>query len=278
MMIGKSKNKYKTLISLFVCLYVMVAGISFFHAIDFFNVGNNYWMSVILAFAFEVAQAAVLFAILTTNHKKSWLAWTMLILLVTVQCSANVYSVYKYMSLSGEQFYQYIKDSLLFWMYTIDEKEVKVTVSWVIGALLPLIALGMTAMVADTMNYVEDDQKSQTNTNDKDNDDQVDSEIPQSNVEKTSVESSKEKSTEENRQGNEEKESKESRKNSERTSTKVSESTEQSRNIEEQSRKENVAEIKGEEQPLRKNLDVIVAHEGNDNHTHNRRVNYHTTI
>ena len=278
MMIGKSKNKYKTLISLFVCLYVMVAGISFFHAIDFFNVGNNYWMSVILAFAFEVAQAAVLFAILTTNHKKSWLAWTMLILLVTVQCSANVYSVYKYMNLSGEQFYQYIKDSLLFWMYTIDEKEVKVTVSWVIGALLPLIALGMTAMVADTMNYVEDDQKSQTNTNDKDNDDQVDSEIPQSNVEKTSVESSKEKSTEENRQGNEEKESKESRKNSEQTSTKVSESTEQSRNIEEQSRKENVAEIKGEEQPLRKNLDVIVAHEGNDNHTHNRRVNYHTTI
>ena len=271
MMIGKSKNKYKTLISLFVCLYVMVAGISFFHAIDFFNVGNNYWMSVILAFAFEVAQAAVLFAILTTNHKKSWLAWTMLILLVTVQCSANVYSVYKYMSLSGEQFYQYIKDSLLFWMYTIDEKEVKVTVSWVIGALLPLIALGMTAMVADTMNYVEDDPKSQTNTNDKDNDNRMDSEILQSNVKENSVGTSKEKSTEE-------KETKESRKNSEQTSTKVSESTEQSRNIEEQSRKENVAEIKGEEQPLRKNLDVIVAHEGNDNHTHNRRVNYHTTI
>ena len=277
-MLGKSKNKYKTLISLFVCLYVMVAGISFFHAIDFFNVGNNYWMSVILAFAFEVAQAAVLFAILTTNHKKSWLAWTMLILLVTVQCSANVYSVYKYMSLSGEQFYQYIKDSLLFWMYTIDEKEVKVTVSWVIGALLPLIALGMTAMVADTMNYVEDDQKSQTNTNDKDNDDQVDSQVHESNVEKATVESSKEESTEENRQRNEEKESEESRKNSEQTSTKVSESTSEDSETEEQGRKESVAEIKGEEKPLRKNLDVIVAHEGNDNHTHNRRVNYHTTI
>ena len=277
-MLGKSKNKYKTLISLFVCLYVMVAGISFFHAIDFFNVGNNYWMSVILAFAFEVAQAAVLFAILTTNHKKSWLAWIMLILLVTVQCSANVYSVYKYMSLSGEQFYQYIKDSLLFWMYTIDEKEVKVTVSWVIGALLPLIALGMTAMVADTMNYVEDDQKSQTNTNDKDNDDQVDSQVHESNVEKATVESSKEESTEENRQRNEEKESEESRKNSEQTSTKVSESTSEDSETEEQGRKESVAEIKGEEKPLRKNLDVIVAHEGNDNHTHNRRVNYHTTI
>ena len=175
------------------------------------------------------------------------------------------------MSLSGEQFYQYIKDSLLFWMYTIDEKEVKVTVSWVIGALLPLIALGMTAMVADTMNYVEDDQKSQTNTNDKDNDNQMDSEILQSNVKENSVGTSKEKSTEKNRQRNEEKESEESRKNSEQTSSKVSETTEQSR-------KENVAEIKGEEQPLRKNLDVIVAHEGNDNHTHNRRVNYHTTI
>ena len=277
-MLGKSKNKYKTLISLFVCLYVMVAGISFFHAIDFFNVGNNYWMSVILAFAFEVAQAAVLFAILTTNHKKSWLAWTMLILLVTVQCSANVYSVYKYMSLSGEQFYQYIKDSLLFWMYTIDEKEVKVTVSWVIGALLPLIALGMTAMVADTMNYVEDDQKSQTNTNDKDNDDQVDSQVHESNVEKATVKSSKEESTEENRQRNEEKESEESRKNSEQTSTKVSESTSEDSETEEQGRKESVAEIKGEEKPLRKNLDVIVAHEGDGNHSDKRRVNYHTTI
>ena len=149
-------NKYKTLITLFITLYVMVAGISFIHAIDFFSVGNVYWMSVVLALAFEVAQAGVLFAILTTKHRKSVLAWCMLVVLVAVQCSANVYSVYKYMNLSDEVFYQYIKDSLLFFMYSVDEKEVMVTVSWVIGALLPLIALGLTAMVADSMNFVEE--------------------------------------------------------------------------------------------------------------------------
>ena len=149
-------NKYKTLITLFITLYVMVAGISFIHAIDFFSVGNVYWMSVVLALAFEVAQAGVLFAILTTKHRKSVLAWCMLVILVAVQCSANVYSVYKYMNLSDEVFYQYIKDSLLFFMYSVDEKEVMVTVSWVIGALLPLIALGLTAMVADSMNFVEE--------------------------------------------------------------------------------------------------------------------------
>lgn len=149
-------NKYKTLITLFITLYVMVAGISFIHAIDFFSVGNVYWMSVVLALAFEVAQAGVLFAILTTKHRKSVLAWSMLVVLVAVQCSANVYSVYKYMNLSDEAFYQYIKDSLLFFMYSVDEKEVMVTVSWAIGALLPLIALGLTAMVADSMNFVEE--------------------------------------------------------------------------------------------------------------------------
>lgn len=276
MIIGKSANKYKTLIGLFVCLYVMVAGISFFHAIDFFNVGNNYWMSVVLALAFEVAQAAVLFSILTTNHRKSWLAWVMLIMLVTVQCSANVFSVYKYMSLSGENFYQYIKDSLLFWMYTIDEREVKVTVSWVIGALLPLIALGMTAMVADTMNYVDDEQKSQPNINDKDNDNRVDTEVSEGNAQKANLESNKEVEHEEIGKRDEERATEEISSESKLATEEVSKHESKDSKDDDKGRKENVAEIKGEEKPLRKNLDVVVAHD--DSYKRNRVVNHHSTL
>ena len=53
-------------IGLFSILYLIVAFSSFFHACAFFGLANNSWMSVILAFAFEVGQAAVLFSLLTS--------------------------------------------------------------------------------------------------------------------------------------------------------------------------------------------------------------------
>ena len=145
----KQKRLYKVFIWGFLFLYLLVAAISFFHAIQFFNVGNTTVMSVVLAFAFEVGLALSLAAVLLSDaNKKATLPWILMIVLTGVQVIGNVFSTYKYMALSETEYYQYLAKPLLFWMEGITEESVQIVVSWIIGAILPIIALFMTDMVA----------------------------------------------------------------------------------------------------------------------------------
>ena len=145
----KQKRLNKVFIWGFLFLYLLVAAISFFHAIQFFNVGNTTVMSVVLAFAFEVGLALSLAAVLLSDaNKKATLPWILMIVLTGVQVIGNVFSTYKYMALSETEYYQYLAKPLLFWMEGITEESVQIVVSWIIGAILPIIALFMTDMVA----------------------------------------------------------------------------------------------------------------------------------
>lgn len=67
----KKTNLYKIFIGAFLFLYLIVACISFFHSIQFFSIGNEYWMAVLLGFSFELGQAVVLASILLSENKKS---------------------------------------------------------------------------------------------------------------------------------------------------------------------------------------------------------------
>lgn len=145
----KQKRLYKIFIWGFLFLYLLVAAISFFHAIQFFSVGNNVTMSVVLAFAFEVGLALSLTAVLLSDaNRKTTLPWILMVTLTVVQVIGNVFSTYKYMSLSETEYYQYLAKPLLFWIEGINEDMVQIVVSWIIGAILPIIALFMTDMVA----------------------------------------------------------------------------------------------------------------------------------
>ena len=87
-------------IGLFAILYLIVAFSSFFHACAFFGLANNTWMSIILAFAFEVGQAAVLFSLLTSSKDRNRIMpWVLMIMFTLVQVIGNVYSSYKYIKM-----------------------------------------------------------------------------------------------------------------------------------------------------------------------------------
>lgn len=136
----------------FLLLYLLVACISFCHAIEFFNIGNVTWMSITLAFAFEVGLALSLTAILLSeDNKKNTVPWILMCVLCLVQVIGNVYSVFKYISLSDTSFYVYLQKSLLFWIQGISQDTVMVIVSWIMGAILPIVALMMTEMVASNI-------------------------------------------------------------------------------------------------------------------------------
>ena len=156
----KNKLINKLFIYAFLFLYALVALISFCHAIEFFNIGNVQWMSVTLAFAFELGLAVCLASILIGTNKRNNIAWLLLTLLVVVQVVGNTYSVFKYISESQVDYYNYLAKPLLFWIQEVSEETVQVIVSWIMGAILPIVALLMTEMVANGIreNQIEDDK------------------------------------------------------------------------------------------------------------------------
>ena len=144
----------------FLFLYFLVALISFCHAVQFFGIGNAKWMSISLAFAFELGLALSLASILLSDkNKKQTLPWILMITLTAVQVVGNVYSVFRYISVSDVDYYQYLAKPLLFFIEEVDENTIQIIVSWIMGAILPIVALMMTDMVANNIKNVSEDKK-----------------------------------------------------------------------------------------------------------------------
>ena len=158
-MIKTSTNKI--FIYAFLFLYALVAFISFCHAIEFFDIGNTHWMSIMLAFAFELGLAVCLASILIGINKKNNIAWLLLTILVLVQVIGNTYSVFKFISESGYDYYNYLAKPMLFMIEEVSQETVQVIISWIMGAILPIVALLMTEMVANGIKETQmiDDSK-----------------------------------------------------------------------------------------------------------------------
>lgn len=142
-------------ILLFAILYLITAGSSFIHAISFFGLANDNWMSIILAFAFEVGQAAVLFSLLTSSRDRSRvIPWVLMTMFTIVQVVGNVFSSYKHITLNSIEDLKYFKEPIFIWTQLPDQ-EATVIVTWAIGAILPITALLLTSMIT---NYLEDNR------------------------------------------------------------------------------------------------------------------------
>ncbi|MFW6310802.1 MAG: hypothetical protein ACOC1K_01050 [Nanoarchaeota archaeon] len=153
-MTKNNKGLYWALIITFIVLYISVAFVSTLHAITFFQLANTLGLAIFLGAAYEIGQAAVLFSILTTENKNRMLAWGMMFLLTALQVTANVYASFKFMDGSGSQDWTYWQRSILFAVQAESSEMYKVIISWITGALLPIVALGMTSLVADNIKMV----------------------------------------------------------------------------------------------------------------------------
>jgi hypothetical protein len=138
----------KALIILFSLLYVAVGFVSTYHAISFFAISNEKWLAIILAIAFEIGQAAVLFSLLTSKTKKI-MPWILMGVLTLVQVLGNVYSSYSYMIINNPDQVKYFTDSVLFYLQDPDPQVNQVMISYITGAILPIVSLCMTSMVVN---------------------------------------------------------------------------------------------------------------------------------
>ena len=154
-------TKKTVYIGLFAILYLIVAFSSFFHACAFFGLANNSWMSVILAFAFEVGQAAVLFSLLTsTKDRGRVMPWVLMFMFTLVQVIGNVYSSYKYIITNSVENLRYFKEPIFIWT-DLPDNQANVIIVYLVGALLPIAALLLTSMITNYLTDQEEEKKEQ---------------------------------------------------------------------------------------------------------------------
>ena len=143
---------------LFAILYIIVAVNSGYHAFEFFGLANGSIMAIMLAAAFEIGQAAVLFSLLTSaKERNKVMPWTLMGILTLVQVIGNVYSSYKYIMLNSLDNLQWFKDPIFVWM-DLPDAQATVIVTYIIGAILPIVALLLTAMVTNQLETDKDNK------------------------------------------------------------------------------------------------------------------------
>lgn len=152
-----NKITKRIFVSLFALLYISVALVSTYHAVYFFGLANVSWIAVMLAITFEIGQAAVLFSILTNaTGKRKILPWILMITLTLVQVLGNVYSSYKYLITNSESLLRYFKEPIFVWM-DLPDAQANVILTYIIGAILPIVSLLMTGMVTNYLGKSEDE-------------------------------------------------------------------------------------------------------------------------
>ena len=151
-----NKHFRKIFLILFAILYISVALVSTFHAVSFFGLANNSWVSVMLAITFEIGQAAVLFSILTgASGKNKIIPWILMCVLTLVQILGNVFSSYEYLITNSADNLRFFKEPIFVWTDLPDD-QCNVILTYIIGAILPIVALLMTSMVTNYLNKDED--------------------------------------------------------------------------------------------------------------------------
>lgn len=168
-------NKKTIYIVLFAILYICVGLVSTIHAISFFSLANAMAIGVILAFAFEIGQAAVLFSILTDIRKrKKLMPWLLMTVLTIVQVMGNVYSSYKYLITNSEDNLRFFKEPIFIWT-DVPDATANVLLVHLIGGVLPIVSLLMTAMLTS---YLEKDDVSNEYVEEDEDYDEESDEIP----------------------------------------------------------------------------------------------------
>ncbi len=129
-------------ISTFVALYLAVSIISTIHVIDFFSMSNPYWLAVALAIAFELGAAASLASLIALDKMNKGLVWALFITITLMQMQGNMYYAFKNIA-------DYKQWSELFNLIEDDVLYQKRVLSFVSGAILPLVALGFIKSLVD---------------------------------------------------------------------------------------------------------------------------------
>lgn len=170
----KFLNKKTIFVTLFAMLYLCVGLVSTIHAISFFGLANSPVLGTILAITFEIGQAAVLFNLLTnTSQRKRIMPWALMSILTLVQIMGNIFSSYKYLITNSTENLRYFKEPIFIWT-DLPDAQCNVIITYIVGAILPIVALCLTEMVVSYLGSNNDEIPKIEIANTEVGDDEVD--------------------------------------------------------------------------------------------------------
>lgn len=154
----KSKNKLVNgfIIGTFVSLYILVSIVSTIHVIDFFELSNPSWLAITLAIGFELGAAASLAALITLDKMNKTMVWALFIAITGMQMQGNMY----YAFINLDDYYGWVE---LFNLIEWEPLAQKRLLSFVSGAILPLVALGFIKSLVD---YIKPEKETDEITTD----------------------------------------------------------------------------------------------------------------
>lgn len=172
----QSKIIFYSFCILFSILYLCVAATSTYHSITLFELANTFGWACLLAGTFEIANMAVTVMLLDSVAKKKTqriMPWIMLTFTTFVQILGNIYATTSYMVENSVNGLKTFTEYILFFMNNPDEKTNIMIVALLIGAGLPLLALGLTAMVVNMLEAKRDETKDNTEEEKRNNEPEI---------------------------------------------------------------------------------------------------------
>lgn len=171
-------------LSLFGILYCSSAFVSTMHAIEFFSLANVGYLAIMLALTYEIGQAAVLSSLLIDKrNQKKVVPWILMGVLTICQILGNTFSVYKNICLNSMNELVWIKEPIFVFANDFPDKQATIIITWVMGALLPVISLLMCEMVTS---YIHSDKEDKVQEPTKQEDKKEETE-PEHNIENEQV-------------------------------------------------------------------------------------------
>lgn len=144
--------------SMFLIPILLVATISIFHVVTWYNLSNPLNWAIFLSVAIEVGAITALIAV--TNKVKGGV-WFMFILITLIQMIGNVFYSYKEIDENGELFKSWVELTYPIWELIGTEQTdvigLKRWLSFLTGGLLPIISLTSLHF------FVKYDDSNQTN-------------------------------------------------------------------------------------------------------------------
>lgn len=127
---------------MFLVPILLVATISIFHVITWYNLSNPLNWAIFLSVAIEIGAITALIAV--TNKIKGGV-WFMFILVTIIQMVGNIFYSYKEIDENGDLFKSWVELTYPIWEYMGTDKDdivgLKRWLSFLTGGLLPIISL-----------------------------------------------------------------------------------------------------------------------------------------
>lgn len=161
----------KLILAAFLAIPLISSIISMFHLVEFFELGNTSWMALGLGISFEIGSIASLLTMTILDKIKSWMIYSIFIILVSLQIIGNVYFSFDYINKALIENVQWLNSAVELFSYIFgnDLQTIKIFLAFLIGTPIPLIAL---LFLKSTVDYLKPDnvqnkiiQENVTNTN-----------------------------------------------------------------------------------------------------------------